>query len=108
MSDTYSDNSSMEDGDSASHHDHDENTNNNNNHNNNLAEDNHQNRFVITLVRSVVFLVLILATITTIHATYSSSRKAEVAAFEDAFEGVAKKLAPGMVNDLTLLVRSTT
>lgn len=59
---------------------------------------------IVTLVRGVVLVVLLSATVLTSYAAFRISRDSEIEAFHDAFQAVASKLAPGLISEVSLRV----
>ena len=62
-----------------------------------------ENRMV-TLVKTALILILMAAACSTTFLTYKFTRDSEQLAFDEAFEGVATKLAPGLVAEINLRV----
>ena len=63
-----------------------------------------KDNFMVMLVRATVIVILLSAAAVTSYLNFKFTRNAEVDAFNEAFHGVAAKLVPGLLSELSLRV----
>ena len=63
-----------------------------------------KDNFMVMVVRAAVIVILLSAAAATSYLTFKFTRDAELDAFDEAFYGVASKLVPGLLSELSLRV----